>query len=613
MSGSIPFSTFVDITSSTITPAATFGRLNALCITTSNDASLPQYEEFSTSQDVISRFGVNSSQANYATEFFSYTSKTATSPQKLTFYNWRNNGTPITVKGSAISDLSAIKVNGVIRSKLGESINYTPCDLSGAVNFVDAASKIKDALKTTYASNDVDVNYVDGAFIVCIKSDDTFEFLTDEQETITIYSGDITQDATDITPHVDIVEAGNFTFNASKITSTSTASTTLKVSINNEIDIFSAEVNDVKNTPLNSQTQTTPRIASEELSCSSLNVTPSEYSFEGVTIQFTQNESSDLSTLCGLTLAAGAKIVNSTEPEKLDDAINNICINNGDYVTISFDSAAYSAINVINDISVIMNIIKTYAVNRYYLVCLFSDDDISKFKELGNIPSWEEVQNYEGLIAIRGTNTLLMSFAQAIIASIDYTAAGGATNINFIDAPQFSNDAITTVAQLNSANDDRVNTAYITGGYGQQITLFGEGHIMGSTFKTLSVALGETYIKAQMEVQGINILNGNNLISLRGKGGQGQVIAVFSSILNDGVTSGIIVRGATLTTSEKSLAASATGVPDIYTQLESSGWYIRIDTITDENIANKTLPITYVYVANTPVNRIQVRSFIIGA
>lgn len=613
MSGSIPFSNFVDITSSTITPAATFGRLNALCITTTNDATSPQYEEFSTAQDVISRFGVNSSQANYASEFFSYTSKTATSPQKITFYNWRNNGTPLSIRGAHINDLSTIKVNGVIRSKLGDTIKYSPCDLSNAVNFVDAATKIKSALNTTYPSNNIDVQYSDNAFTISINTEESFEFLADEQETYTIYNGDLSQSTINISPTVDIVEDGNFIFSASKVESTSSGSATLKVSLNNSIDVYSAEVNNVKDTPLTSQSQTTPRGSSDELSCSSVDVSPSGYTLEGVSIQFVQNESSDLSTLCGITIASGAVIVNSTTPEKLEDAINNICINNGDYVTLAFDASAYGALDIANDISVIMNIIASYNLNRYYVVFLFSDADIAAFKSADSSTQWSDIQNYEGLIALRGSNVLLMAFTQAIIASIDYTAVNGATNINFIDADKFSDDAVTTIALLNAANNDRVNTAYITGGYGQQMTLFGEGHIMGSTFTTLSVALGETYIKAQMEVQGINILNGSNLISLRGKSGQGQIIAVFSNILNDAVISGIVVKGATLTSSEKSLVVSAIGIADVYTQLESNGWYMQIDTLTDEYIQNKTIPVTCAYVANTPANRIQVRSFVIGS
>lgn len=610
---SIPFSTFVDVTSATLTPSATFGRLNALCITASDVFTKNAFEEFTNVQDIIERYGVNSPQAKYATEFFGYSSKSATKPQKLTFYNWLSNGSPLRIKGGAIDNIESIKVDGVFRTKLGDTIKYTSCNLTSVVNFVDAAKAISAALKSTYPSIDINVVYENNMFNVTVPTNENFEFLLDDQETFELFNGNIDSAGATIEPPITIVEAGTFILNTEQITSTITGANTLKVKINDNIEIFNESVNNVKDNPLMSQQKTTIRSEAEMLQCSDISVEPEGYTFENTTIQFTQNDTKDLSTLCKLTSATGATISPQQDPISIKDAINSICINNGDYVTIGFDSESNKVVNLIESISDIMSIINAYKINRYYFIGLFSDSDIEALKTEDNTIKWSDIQTYEGLIAIRGSNPQLIAFTQAIIASIDYSTANGAININFIDASQFTDDAITTTSQLSQANKDRVNTAYITGGYGQQLTFFGEGHIMGDTFKTLSIALGETWLKAQMEVSGINILNGSNLISLRGKSGQGQIINMFSDILNAGVNSGIIVAGATLTSTEKSIVAQATGLVDIYSQLENVGWYLVIDELTDEDIANKTLPVTYVYVANVPVNRIQVRSFIIGA
>lgn len=611
---SIPFSTFVNVASATLSPSATFGRLNALCINTVDAKPDNDFEEFTNASDVTSRYGVGSAMAEYASEFFSYTSKTATTPQKLTVYNWRNKPISYTIMGAVIADIELIKKSGSFRTKYNNVVKDVACDLSDAVNLVDAATSITEALQIAYPLMGLNVIYsdVDNAFKFTMQSSGNFEFLADEQEVFDVFiDGNINSAGATISPSIDISEAGSFNFKADEITSTSSGSATLKVLLNNEIEVFKQEVNDVKNTPIQSASYTAQRNEASELECVSLSVSPEGYTFNNVNITYTQNAVSDLSTLCGLTVDAGAIITPTMPAITIEEAINNICLQNGDYVTIGFNKDAAVSVDIEESISGIMQSLNTYALNRFYFIGLFSDSIIESMKTLDN--QWDIVKSYEGLIAIRGSNHNIIPFVQAIIASIDYSAVNGALNVNFIDATSFINDAINTASELAQANEDRVNTVYNTGGYGQTLTLFGEGHIMGDTFKTLSVALGETYIKAQMEVQGISILTGTNLISLRGKSGQGQVLAVFSSILSAAVTSGIIVQGATLTATEKSLAVSATGISDIADNLETNGWYIQIDEITDEHIANKTIPVTFVYVANIPTNRIQARSFLIGA
>lgn len=611
---SIPFSTFVGVTSATLSPSATFGRLNALCVNTVDTKPDEEFEEFTSAADVTSRYGISSAMAEYASEFFSYTSKNATTPQKLTVYNWRNKSISYSIMGATITDVALIKKSGSFRTKYNNVVKDILCDLSNAVNLVDAAAAIAGALQAAYPSMGLNIIYsdVDKAFKFTMQSSGSFEFIADEQEVYDIFTdGKVDSAGATISPSIDVSEAGSFEFNADEITSTSTGSATLKVLLNDTIEVFNQEVNDVKNTPIQDASFTVQREEASELECASLSVSPEGYTFNNVNIVYTQNAVNDLSTLCGLTVDAGAIITPTVPAVTIEEAINNICLQNGDYVTIGFSKDAAAAVNIKYNISGIMQSLNTYALNRFYFIGLFSDSVIASMKSLDN--QWDIVKSYEGLIAIRGSNYNIIPFVQAIIASIDYSVANGALNVNFIDATSFLNDAINTASELSQANKDRVNTVYNTGGYGQTLTLFGEGHIMGDIFKTLSVALGETYIKAQMEVQGISILTGTNLISLRGKSGQGQVLAVFSSILSAAVTSGIIVQGATLTTTEKALAVSATGISDIADVLETNGWYIQIDEITDEHIVNKTIPVTFVYVANIPTNRIQARSFLIGA
>lgn len=611
-SGNIPFSTFVDITTTTVKPAATFGRLNALVAT--NVSSGDRFETYSTAQDVVARYGVGSSQAEYASTFFGYSSKTATKPQKLTFYNWRQTAKLYKCLGGQVTTLDDIKVNGTLRVSVDGEIKDVVCDLSNIVNFIEAGDIINNALQTAFPNVGFVVNYntESSNFIITANSAANIQFLINDVETYNVFEGNITNTNTTITPNVVIEESGNYNITTGQVVSTTTASGTLKISLNNNVEILSKQFDDIKTTPISNLNEVTQRTDVSKLTIKNIKCEPAEVSIENASIIFTQDVANDLVKLLKLTMSLGA-IFEAYEPAiSLDEAINEVCLMNGDYVTISFDSSIIIQPDIHGELHEIMQVINSYPLNRYYLVACMSDASIAAMK---NQDLWSHIQSTESLIATRvvdGTHTNINAFVQAIIASIDYGVANGALNINFIDAAGYEDDAITTAALLNQCNTDRLNTVYITGGYGQDITLYGEGHVMGSTFETLSVALGETYIKAQLQVQGINILTGSSLLSLRGKSGQGQVLAVFSSVMQAATVSGIIVQGAELTSSEISSIVQLTGIADIADLVATNGWYIQIDTITDEHIADKTIPVTYVYVANTPINRIQARSFVIG-
>ena len=446
---SIPFSTFVGVTSATLSPSATFGRLNALCVNTVDAKPDEEFEEFTSAADVTSRYGISSAMAEYASEFFSYTSKNATTPQKLTVYNWRNKPIPYSIMGATITDVALIIKSGSFRTKYNIVVKDILCDLSNAVNLVDAAAAIAGALQVAYPSMGLNIIYsdVDNAFKFTMQSSGSFEFIADEQEVYDIFTDDSVDSAgATISPSIDISEAGSFEFNADEITSTSTGSATLKVLLNDTIEVFNQEVNDVKNTPIQDASFTAQREEASELECTSLSVSPEGYTFNNVNITYTQNAVNDLSTLCGLTVDAGAIITPAVPAVNIEEAINNICLQNGDYVTIGLSKDAAAAVNIKYNISGIMQSLNTYALNRFYFIGLFSDSVIASMKSLDN--QWDIVKSYEGLIAIRGSNYNIIPFVQAIIASIDYSVANGALNVNFIDATSFLNDAINTASEL---------------------------------------------------------------------------------------------------------------------------------------------------------------------
>ena len=104
----IPFSKFVNITTSGSSSAFTFNRLNALAVTTP-EIPMPKTVAVASLDEVAKKYGTLREEYAYASEFFSYTSKSATKPQKLTFWNYYPEAQKAALVGAAIDMLNNIK------------------------------------------------------------------------------------------------------------------------------------------------------------------------------------------------------------------------------------------------------------------------------------------------------------------------------------------------------------------------------------------------------------------------------------------------------------------------------------------------------------------------
>ena len=113
----IPFSKFINITTSGVSDTFTFNRLNALAITTPL-IPMPATVEAGSLEAVAKLYGAVSQEYSYAEEFFGYTSKNATKAQKLTFYNSYPEAQKASLVGAAIAILDEIKQHGSLSLRI---------------------------------------------------------------------------------------------------------------------------------------------------------------------------------------------------------------------------------------------------------------------------------------------------------------------------------------------------------------------------------------------------------------------------------------------------------------------------------------------------------------
>ena len=613
----IPFSKFINITTSGVSDTFTFNRLNALAITTPL-IPMPATVEAGSLEAVAKLYGAVSQEYSYATEFFGYTSKNATKAQKLTFYNSYPEAQKAALVGAAIAMLDEIKQQGSLALKInGDSYEFD-INLENISSFTDAANIINDNLKQPKI--DAVPYSLEGTTpslpITAAATIDASELVIqdNQSEAIFTYTASITIDTSDGVDEVvtklntkELSDANlvwsndGEVFKLSQI-NYSSASNTIPVKI------FISESDIQMKLGLN---KVTTQAGSPEVPANDLGTCVYSTQTEGFIIQGSVASASqtidyatgDMASILGLAETDGGYITKGTNGENLTEMLNHIGRINGDYVSIAslnnIDTSDYETIaSWVN------------ASGGRYAFIVISDD--ARLKSTNQIV-YENLFGNDGFILIYGSNINMLAFMQAAIASVDFSVPGGMTNFNFIETPEFLNDSIGTSEELDGINANRANCCYIMGGYGQSQPLFGEGKIFGTNFNNIANYIGNSWIKAKMEIAGANLMISQSFIALRGGKEQSLILASLQEIIALAKASDIIVTVGTdgLLAAEKAKIVSVTGNANAVNLIESNGYYINVLPLTADDIANEQMRVQFIYTKNVPLNRLVVQNIVI--
>lgn len=613
----IPFSKFINITTSGVSDTFTFNRLNALAITTPL-IPMPATVEAGSLEAVAKLYGAVSQEYSYAEEFFGYTSKNATKAQKLTFYNSYPEAQKASLVGAAIAILDEIKQQGSLSLKINGNSYDFDINLENISSFTDAANIINDNLKQpkidavpyslegTTPSLPITAAATIGASELVIQDN--------QSEAIFTYTASITIDTSDGVDEVvtklntkELSDANlvwsndGGVFKLSQI-NYSSASNTIPVKI------FISESDIQVKLGLDKVTTQTgsPEVPANDLGTCVYSTQTEGFIIQGSVASASQTidfATGDMASILGLAETDGGYITKGTNGENLTEMLNHIGRINGDYVSIA-------SINNIDtsDYETIASWVNTSG-GRYAFIVI-SDD--ARLKSTNQIV-YESLFGNDGFILIYGSNINMLAFMQAAIASVDFSVPGGMTNFNFIETPEFLDDSIGTSEELDGINANRANCCYIMGGYGQSQPLFGEGKIFGTNFNNIANYIGNSWIKAKMEIAGANLMINQSFIALRGGSGKSMILASMQEVINLAKTSGIIVTVGTdsLLADEKSKIVSATGNANAVNLIESNGYYINVLPLTADDIAKEQMRIQFIYTKNVPTNRLTIQSFVI--
>lgn len=613
----IPFSKFVNITTSGSSNTFTFNRLNALAVTTP-EIPMPQTVEAGSLETVAKLYGAVSQEYSYAAEFFGYTSKSATKPEKLTFYNNYPEAQKASLVGAAIAILDEIKQQGSLSLKINGNSYDFDINLENISSFTDAANIINDNLKQPKI--DAVPYSLEGTTpslpITAAATIDASELVIqdNQSEAIFTYTSSITFETSDNIDNIVTKLNTEELSNANLVWSN--ADGVLKLSQIN----YSSASNTIPAKIFITETEIKTKLGLDSISTQAgspevpaLNIGTCVYStltngfiIHGSVASASQTidyATGDMASILGLAETDGGYITKGTNGENLTEMLNNIGLINGDYVSIA-------SINKIDTTDYEQIAIWVNASGGRYAFIVISDD--ARLKSTNQIV-YESLFGNDGFILIYGSNINMLAFMQAAIASVDFSLPGGMTNFNFIETPEFLDDSIGTSEELDGINANRANCCYIMGGYGQSQPLFGEGKIFGTNFNNIANYIGNSWIKAKMEIAGANLMISQGFIALRGGKGQSLILASLQEIIALAKSSDIIVTVGTdgLLAAEKAKIVSVTGNANAVNLIESNGYYINVLPLTADDIANEQMRVQFIYTKNVPLNRLVIQNIVI--
>ena len=613
----IPFSKFVNITTSGSSSAFTFNRLNALTITTPQ-IPMQQTVEVTSLESVASLYGAVSAEYSYASEFFGYTSKNATKAQKLTFYNNYPEAQKAALVGAAISMLNDIKKEGSLNLTInGDEYNFD-INLENISSFSDAAEIINSNMQkeeTPAVPASIKGTAPALPFTASVTIDPSEMIVQDnENEAVFTYTSSITFETSDNIDNIvtklntEELSSANLVWSndggvlkLSQI-SYSSASNTIPA----KIFITETEIKTKLGLDSISTQAGSPEVPALNIGTCVYSTLTNGFIIQGAVATASQTigfATGNMAAVLGLSETDGGYVTSGSNGENLSEMLNNIGLINGDYVSIA-------SINNIDtsDYESIASWVNTSG-GRYAFIVI-SDD--ARLKSTNQIV-YENLFGNDGFILIYGSNVNMSAFMQAAIASVDFSVPNGMTNFNFIETPEFLEDAIGKSEELDGINANRANCCYIMGGYGQSQPLFGEGKIFGTNFNNIANYIGNSWIKAKMEIAGANLMINQSFIALRGGSGKSMILASMQEVINLAKTSGIIVTVGTgeLLADEKSKIVSATGNANAVNLVESNGYYINVLPLTSDDIAKEQMRIQFIYTKNVPTNRLVIQAFVI--
>lgn len=323
-------------------------------------------------------------------------------------------------------------------------------------------------------------------------------------------------------------------------------------------------------------------------------------------VKFVAGTANDIHDKLGMTSLEGALFVANITGKTWEQALSAIGGYNGNFYTITpnFQLTIDENVDQLQEFGQFIN----NSNDRFLGVYSWKNNALG-VSGSGAVDLYE---GYNGLFIDWQLNDYQNAFICGLIASINLSLVAGNENLAFQDNTIFQTSALVEPSKYQAMEENKANAPSKFGILGQDDTIYQTGTILGTKTDSANVYLCNSYLKFAIQIALYNMFKSQKLISLRGQTGRGIIFSYLNEVFENAVRSNIVVRGATLTTTERN--SLITNFPDnaegAIESVEKYGYYYevnRIDTVTKE------IFITQAYMANMPVSKIVINNYILGA
>lgn len=315
------------------------------------------------------------------------------------------------------------------------------------------------------------------------------------------------------------------------------------------------------------------------------------------------DDGDDIHAKLGLSQVEGAEIIAGQSALSLADALNIIEQNNGNYYLIAFD---YEFDNIARDLAIFGKWVNASA-GRF--AGIYSDSKLLT-------ETLTDIHANDGLILDYKVGENQNGVVSAYISSLDLSKANSNCNIAFNDASQFASKAITDRTIYEKMQSQKLNAPAKFGILGQDDTVYMDGTICGTLTNSINVYVCSSFIKMNEQISLYNMLKSSKIIGLRDAQSRNAINGYIAEVFENAVSARMIALGAELTTTEKSVLAQTFGgidgvdMDNVFNQISQYGYYFKA---TDLNTVKRELTITQAYMANTPLKKLVIANYILGA
>lgn len=314
------------------------------------------------------------------------------------------------------------------------------------------------------------------------------------------------------------------------------------------------------------------------------------------------SSSADLSLKLGLSKNEGAKIIPGyVGSSDISLALKEVEDFNGNYyvVTPLFNlteeelNSAGEWVNSNND--------------DYLFIYAWDDPRLSKT----GTDVVKKLQNYNGLYIDYKIYPTQNAISSGLISSLDFTMENGNYNLNFNPFDLFEEFSVKDESVFQALKENRSNSFYTVKVKGQTSTLYGRGYVMGPKTRLANVYVGNSFLKFQQQIAGLNLFTDAGMISLRGDLDGGATITQMETVFQNAVKSGII-RAYELTSEEKNkiILNFPSNSDTVISQLKTYGFFVQISGFDQ---AEQAIIIKSAYLANSPANKLIINNYVLGA